>query len=143
MKFDELYAELDVMEKTSILFDMSQKSYLDLDEAYKEFKCTNLVYDLYVRQNQAKSDWAKTLWSDLIPQLLFDGIDEFIKEFKLFPKKCRTLPIAVVLETMLKQFRNSIPLLMELKNEAIKESHWEKLMEITGTVRNRFLTTGS
>jgi len=38
----------------------------------------------------------------------------------------------------MKEFRSSIQLLTELKNEAIKETHWKQLMEHTGTARDRF-----
>ena len=40
--------------------------------------------------------------------------------------------MARVLEEKMKQFRDSLPLFMDLKNEALRERHWKELMERTG-----------
>eukprot|EP00102_Acyrthosiphon_pisum_P015188 XP_008185630.2 PREDICTED: dynein heavy chain 10, axonemal [Acyrthosiphon pisum] len=132
VKFNVLLADKDVMKNTSALFEMPQESYTLLDDAYKEYHCLRSIYDLYLRQKSARDDWAKTLWSELEPQLLLEGMDSFIKEFKQIPKACRSVPIALVLNMQMKKFKNSIPLFIELKNDAMKEMHWKKLMEQTG-----------
>ena len=36
------------------------------------------------------------------------------------------------LEERLKQFRDSLPLLMDLKHDAMRDRHWRKLMQQTG-----------
>jgi len=126
-------ADKDVMKNTSALFEMPQESYTLLDVTYKEYHCLRSIYDLYSRQKSARDDWAKTLWSELKPQLLLEGMDSFIKEFKQISKACRSVPIALVLDMQMKKFKNAIPLFIELKNDAMKEIHWKKLMEQTGT----------
>lgn len=120
------------MKNTSALFEMPQESFMLLDNAYKEYHCLCSIYDLYSRQKSARDDWAKTLWSELKPQLLLEGMDSFIKEFKQISKSCRSVPVALVLDMNMKKFKNSIPLFIELKNDAMKEMHWKKLMEQTG-----------
>lgn len=42
------------------------------------------------------------------------------------------MPIGQMLETKMKQFRNVVPLMVNLKNEALRERHWKMLMEKTG-----------
>jgi len=120
------------MKNTSALFKMPQESYTLLDVTYQEYHCLCSIYDLYSRQKNAIDDWSKTLWSELKPQLLLEGMDSFIKEFKQLPKACRSVSIALVLEKQMKKFKNSIPLFIELKNDAMKEMHWKKLMDQTG-----------
>lgn len=44
------------------------------------------IYDLYKKQKQARETWSKTLWINLNPQALIDGIEDFIKEFRKFPR---------------------------------------------------------
>lgn len=46
----------------------------------------------------------------------------------------RTLPIGVVLDQKMKQFKNAVPLMVNLKHEAMRDRHWNRLMEQTGQV---------
>ena len=66
------------------------------------------------------------------PQALVDGMDNFIKEFRKISKPVRQLPVGLVIELFMKQFKNSVPLFVELKNEALRERHWRTLMDKTG-----------
>lgn len=58
---------------------------------------------------------------DLDIQLLQDGIDGFIKDLRKLPRDARALSVAVFLEGHLKEFKDSLPLLVDLKNEALRE----------------------
>ena len=44
------------------------------------------VYKLYVQQKVAREKWSHTLWANLNPQALLEGIDNFMKEFRMLPK---------------------------------------------------------
>lgn len=74
----------------------------------------------YIFQN-AKSQWAQTLWVDLNIHQLQEGVDSFIKTLKQLPKHVRALPVAFFLDGHMKEFRESLPLLLDLKNEALKD----------------------
>lgn len=54
-------------------------------------------------------------------QLLQEGVEGFIKELRKLPKDVRALPVAFFLEGHLKEFRESLPLLLDLKNEALRD----------------------
>jgi len=53
--------------------------------------------------------------------VLSDGIDGFIKQLKRLPREVKALPLCHVLEEKMKEFKNSIPLFSDLKNEALRE----------------------
>lgn len=76
--------------------------------------------------------WGKTLWLNLNPQALVDGIDNYIKDYKKLPRLVRITPIGITVENKMKQFKNAIPLMVALKNEALRDRHWRQLMEKTG-----------
>lgn len=46
----------------------------------------NKLYKLYKHQKNAREGWSKTLWADLDPQILTDGIESYSKEFRKLPK---------------------------------------------------------
>lgn len=75
---------------------------------------------LYICQ-EAKSQWSQTLWVDLNIHLLQEGIEGFIKKLRKLPKDVRALPVASFLEVRMKEFRDSLPLLLDLKNEALRD----------------------
>lgn len=54
-------------------------------------------------------------------QVLQDGIEGFIKRFRRLPKDVRTLPVAFYLDACMKEFKESLPLLLDLKNEALRD----------------------
>lgn len=41
------------------------------------------------------------------------------------------MPVGRTLEEMMKEFRDSLPLFVDLKNESLRERHWKELMEKT------------
>ena len=90
------------------------------------------IYKLYMSQKIARETWSKTLWVNLNPQALIDGIENFMKEFRKLPKPVRQMPIGEALELKMKQFKNVVPLMVNLKSEALRERHWNMLMQKTG-----------
>lgn len=90
-----------------------------------------VIYKLYQAQKIARESWGKTLWTNLNTQALTDGIETFIRDFRKLPKTIRQMPIGNVLETVIKQFKNIIPLMASLKHEAMRERHWKMLMTKT------------
>ncbi|XP_077418136.1 dynein axonemal heavy chain 10-like isoform X1 [Vanacampus margaritifer] len=115
------------------LLDLPITVYPEIVSIQKDMNGFKLIYDIYQEQKAAKNKWSQTLWADLNIQVLQDGSEGFIKDLKKLPKDVRSLPIAGILEGRMKQFRDSLPLLLDLKNEALRERHWKELMDRTGT----------
>ncbi|CAL8343019.1 unnamed protein product [Lota lota] len=115
------------------LFDLSFTMYPELLQVQKDMKGLKLIYDTYKAQKIAKTEWSQTLWVNLNLQLLQEGIEGFIRTMRKLPKEVRALPVAFFLEGRMKEFKESLPLLLDLKNEALRERHWRELMESTGT----------
>lgn len=91
-----------------------------------------VLYDLYKKQNNAREIWAKTLWVNLNPQQLIEGMEHFMRELRQLPKSIRDMNVGRALNANMKNFKNSVPLFIELKNEAMRERHWQELMKRTG-----------
>lgn len=115
-----------------ILFNLEPADYSAFLKVKQDYEGMEMLYKLYRAQKNAREIWSKTLWIDLNPQQLMDGMEQFIKEFRRMPKSVRQLNVAYSLEATMKTFKNSVPLFVELKNEAMRERHWEELMNKTG-----------
>ncbi|TKS80370.1 Dynein heavy chain 10, axonemal [Collichthys lucidus] len=114
------------------LLDLPVTVYPEVISIQKEIKGLRQIYDVYKAQQDAKREWSQTLWVDLNMELLQQGIDGFIKSLKKLPKDVKALPVAFFLEGRMKEFRESLPLLLDLKNEALRDRHWKELMDRTG-----------
>ncbi|KAH8382819.1 hypothetical protein KR009_005420 [Drosophila setifemur] len=114
------------------LFDMAMVDYHEFARVQTEFEGLQLLYKLYKSQKFAREGWGKTLWADLDPNLLTEGVESYLKEFRKLTKAVRTLPVGVQLEIHMKQFKGTVPLMVSLKHEALRERHWHQLMEKTG-----------
>uniref|UniRef100_A0A803TD88 Dynein axonemal heavy chain 10 n=1 Tax=Anolis carolinensis TaxID=28377 RepID=A0A803TD88_ANOCA len=115
------------------LFDLPITMYPDLIKIQKEMKGLRQIYDIYKMQQTAKDEWSQTLWVNLNVQVLQEGIEGYLKSLRKLPKHVRSMPVAYHLEVKMKSFKDSIPLLLDLKNEALRERHWKELMNRTGT----------
>ncbi|RLU20605.1 hypothetical protein DMN91_007218 [Ooceraea biroi] len=118
--------------KSEILFDLPSTDYSVFLNIKKEYEGMEMLYDLYKQQRSAREVWAQTLWVNLNPQQLIDGMEHYIREFRRMPKAVRSMNVGQALDANMKDFKNSIPLFVELKNEAMRERHWQQLMHRTG-----------
>ncbi|CAG9765840.1 unnamed protein product [Ceutorhynchus assimilis] len=132
IEFDTLEARRIELVNAEMLFDIPLADYSDYLQAKQDFEGMDVIYKVYKAQKHARELWGKTLWANLNPQALLDGIDGFLKEFRKIPKEIRAMDVGLTLELKMKQFRNSIPLMVALKNEALRDRHWKKLMTKTG-----------
>uniref|UniRef100_A0A8C6Y8I9 Dynein axonemal heavy chain 10 n=1 Tax=Naja naja TaxID=35670 RepID=A0A8C6Y8I9_NAJNA len=115
------------------LFDLPITMYPDMIKIQKEMKGLRQIYEIYKLQQAAKEEWSQTLWVNLNVQVLQEGIEGYLKTLRKLPKQVRSMPVAYHLEMKMKAFKESIPLLLDLKNEALRERHWKELMSRTGT----------
>ncbi|XP_011639724.2 dynein heavy chain 10, axonemal [Pogonomyrmex barbatus] len=118
--------------KLEDLFSLPSTDYSTLLKIKMEYEDMEVLYNLYKQQRSAREIWAKTLWVNLNPQQLIEGMEHFLREFRLLPKSIKSMNIGHALETNMKNFKNSVSLFIELKNEAIRERHWQDLMKRTG-----------
>uniref|UniRef100_A0A8C8G323 AAA+ ATPase domain-containing protein n=1 Tax=Oncorhynchus tshawytscha TaxID=74940 RepID=A0A8C8G323_ONCTS len=115
------------------LFDLPITMYTELQNVQKEMKGLRQIYEIYKSQKAAKTEWSQTLWANLNIQLLQEGVESFIKSLRKLPKDVRALPVSFFLEGRMKEFKESLPLLLDLKNEALRDRHWRELMQRTNT----------
>uniref|UniRef100_W5K6M6 Dynein axonemal heavy chain 10 n=1 Tax=Astyanax mexicanus TaxID=7994 RepID=W5K6M6_ASTMX len=102
------------------LFDLPITTYPELLNVQREMRALRQIYEVY---KAAKTEWSQTLWVNLNIQLLQEGTEGFIKSLRKLPKDVRAMPVAFFLEGRMKEFKESLPLLLDLKNEALRDRY--------------------
>ena len=70
---------------------------------------------------KSRQEWSEALWRDLDVQLLIDGIDNYIKSLRKLSRDVRAMPVAKTIEGKMKAFKEALPLMSDLKHEALRE----------------------
>ncbi|KAL2608324.1 hypothetical protein R1flu_026897 [Riccia fluitans] len=130
--------ELEKMQKTKDalvlaqkLFDMPVTSYPALFEVETALKNAALIYDIYTEFSKTVESYSGMLWAELDINKLVSITEDFgIRMKKL--KRLKTQIPYINLEAKLKGFQDSLPLIQDLKSEALRKRHWDKLMKETG-----------
>ncbi|KAF7256044.1 hypothetical protein EG68_05470 [Paragonimus skrjabini miyazakii] len=114
------------------LLDLPISAYPELKEMRAELQKLKPIYELYTEQKSARQDWACILWKDAKLSELVAAMRDFSSRFRQRPRRMRALPAAKMLNTTLKNFLESLLLIQNLKDDAMRDRHWKQLMEKTG-----------
>ncbi|TGZ60763.1 hypothetical protein CRM22_008363 [Opisthorchis felineus] len=114
------------------LFDLPITPYPQLLHLQTEIHELARLFTLYEEQKAARDEWAQTLWKNLNVQNLQQGIEKFLKTWRQLPKTVRMHPAGRAVYENMRVFRDSLPLFLDLKHEALRERHWNELMRKTG-----------
>merc|ERR1719324_2294023 len=100
-------------------------SYPVLVEVQSEMARMKIIYDLYSSFEKFREDMSLTAWGELDVEVLKEGVDRAEKELKEL-SKYKAYELVVV------NFKESLPVIVNLKNDAVKQAHWQQLEELTG-----------
>ncbi|KAF5830619.1 hypothetical protein DUNSADRAFT_14266 [Dunaliella salina] len=102
------------------LFDMDITSYPCLGQLENEMKKLQQVYAVYQEHVDSVRQYACMLWSELDVASMMAGTDEVAQKLRKL-KHLRLLPVYDLVEKDIQGFFNSLPLMKELKSEALRE----------------------
>jgi dynein heavy chain len=114
------------------LFNLPITPYPELSRMSADIEKQARVYALYADLKDFEETMSSMLWANLETQRLQKGIEELEALAKQFPKEMKGLGSYMAVEARIVAFREGIPLITALKNDAMKPRHWSKLMETTG-----------
>jgi len=113
------------------LFDMPITAFPVLSQVDSEMKKLSQVYSIYAEHADAVRSYASVLWGELDVNRMMAGTEEILGKLKKL-KTLKLLPVYDLAEKDIQGFFNSLPLMKELKSNALRKRHWEQLMVVTG-----------
>jgi dynein heavy chain, axonemal len=129
----EVQKQKDELTNAQLLFGLEVTAYPELAMIEASLKSLQTIYGLYEEFKKNTTEWSGTLFfKDLNVDKLNDGMDETISKHKKLPKVAQSHAVYGIVKEEMEKFRTTIPLLVQLKADALRERHWQKLLSLTG-----------
>ena len=128
------------------LFHIPVIQYPDLIRLQTEINGLQLLANLYEDFKRNERLWSNILWSELNINELMNSVDAFVKQFRHLPQPVKTTAVGHAVEKYLtgtslgceprttvfdSDFRSSLPIMADLKSEALRERHWRQILQET------------
>lgn len=116
------------------LFGLPRQQYGALDKTKKELEYLEQLYELYTAVLETIKGWKEYLWIEVPNHMerMKDQVDKFALRCKKMPKQLRQWPAYNELKKEIEDFKEALPLLMELSKMSIQQRHWQAVNALTG-----------
>ena len=105
-------------------------------ECHTDLRAAKDLWDVAQLTEIQINAWQGTLWSQVDTSEIEDGAKARDKDVRGLTKAIKGRDVFGGLQTYVKNFLTSIPLVADLRSPAMRERHWQQLMETTATQFN-------
>ncbi|KAF6298410.1 dynein axonemal heavy chain 17 [Rhinolophus ferrumequinum] len=131
---NSLMAMESVMEalcQSGSLFEVPVPDYKQLKACRKEVCLLKELWDMIIMVNTSIDDWKTTKWKDINVEQMDIDCKKFAKDMRSLDKEMKTWDAFLGLDNTVKNMITSLHAVSELQNPAIRERHWQQLMQAT------------
>ncbi|XP_071074543.1 dynein axonemal heavy chain 8 [Dasypus novemcinctus] len=131
--FDDLWRKFVTYSSGEQLFGLPVTDYEVLHKTRKELNLLQKLYGLYDTVMGNISGYYEMLWGDVDIEKINAELQEFQNRCRKLPKGLKDWQAFLDLKKRIDDFSESCPLLEMMTNKAMKQRHWERISELTGT----------
>ena len=114
------------------LFEVNVPEFKQLRQCRRELNILKILWDYIFIIRTSIDDWKTTLWQDINVEQMDLECRRFSKDIRLLDKEMRSWDAYNGAESTVKNMMTSLRAITELQNTAIRDRHWQQLMEATG-----------
>ena len=128
-RLESLQSEFEMVSKAKEALDLpaSSQSSSALPQILEEVQDFMSVWAALSTIWKSLNDLRETLWTSIQPRKLRQAIDGLIKMTKEMPSRMRQYAAFEHVQNVLRQLLKVNPLLSDMKSEAVRERHWQKI----------------
>nr|XP_012602340.2 dynein heavy chain 8, axonemal [Microcebus murinus] len=131
--FDDLWRKFVTYSSGEQLFGLPVTDYEVLHKTRKELNLLQKLYGLYDTVMSSISGYYEILWGDVDIEKINGELQEFQNRCRKLPKGLKDWQAYLDLKKRIDDFSESCPLLEMMTNKAMKQRHWDRISELTGT----------
>ncbi len=124
-------AEMKDLKEAASLFEVSVPEFKQLQTCRREIKLLKILWDMICLVQSLFTDWNTTLWKDINVENMEMECKKFVKDIRTLDKEMRAWDTFSGLDSTVKNMVTSLRAVGELQNQAIRDRHWEQLMQAT------------
>ncbi|ELK00339.1 Dynein heavy chain 8, axonemal [Pteropus alecto] len=131
--FDDLWRKFVTYSSGEQLFGLPVTDYEVLHKVRKELNLLQKLYGLYDTVMGNISGYYEILWGDVDIEKINAELQDFQNRCRKLPKGLKDWQAFLDLKKRIDDFSESCPLLEMMTNKAMKQRHWDRISELTGT----------
>ncbi|XP_019488822.1 PREDICTED: dynein heavy chain 8, axonemal, partial [Hipposideros armiger] len=131
--FDDLWRKFVTYSSDEQLFGLPVTDYEVLHKVRKELNLLQKLYGLYHTVMCNISGYYEILWGDVDIEKINAELQEFQNRCRKLPRGLKNWQAFLDLKKRIDDFSESCPLLEMMTNKAMKQRHWDRISELTGT----------
>ena len=114
------------------LFEVNVPDYKQLKQCRKEIVMLKTLWDYTNIVRSSISEWKTTPWAEINVEQMDLDCKKFAKDIRALDKEMRAWDTYVGVEGTVKNMLTSLRAVGDLQNPAIRDRHWQQLMQATG-----------
>ncbi|XP_064006872.1 dynein axonemal heavy chain 17 [Pogoniulus pusillus] len=126
-----MQSDMAELSKSAGLFEVLVPEYKQLNACAKEARLLKELWDMIVLVNTSMEDWKTTRWKEINVEQMDIDCKKFAKDIRSLDKEMRSWDAFTGLESSVKNMITSLRAVNELQNPAIRDRHWQELMQAT------------
>ena len=130
----DMEREMKALYEAADLFEVTVPEFKQLKACRREIKLLKNLWDLITLVQSSFNDWKTTLWSDINVENMELECKKFVKDIRGLDKEMRAWDAFTGMESSVKNMVTSLRAVGELQNQAIRDRHWEQLMQATQVI---------
>ena len=128
---EELNGRIKELQSQAALFEVTVPKFALIDRCRKENKMLKQLWDYIFLVRTSIDEWKTTSWSNIDVENMDMECKKFAKDIRGLDKEMRQWNAYTGLETTVKNMLTSLRAVGELQNSAIRDRHWEQLVQAT------------
>ena len=134
-EISEMEGEMVHIHEAAQLFEVNTSDYKQLKACRKDVGMLKNLWDMIFLVRSSFDAWKTTLWKDINVEQMDMDCKKFVKDIRALDKEMRAWDAFSGLDSAVKNMVTSLRAVGELQNQAIRDRHWEQLMQATGVSR--------
>ncbi|GJQ67798.1 hypothetical protein Trydic_g16579 [Trypoxylus dichotomus] len=128
-RFDGMWRKLQTYQSGEELFGLPQTDYPEFGQIRKELNLLQKLYKLYNDVIDRVSSYYDIPWGDVNIEEINNELMEFQNRCRKLPKGLKEWPAFFALKKTIDDFNDMCPLLELMANRAMKQRHWQRIMD--------------
>ena len=136
VNINKFMAKINTLQSEATLFEVSVPTFGHIVQCKKENRLLKELWDYIYLVRTSIESWKETKWADIDVESMEMECKKYSKDIRGLDKDMRNWNSFLGLESAVKNMLTSLRAIGELQNNAIRERHWEQLVQV---VRVRFV----